>query len=197
MNVINLFGSPGAAKSTIAGGLFWLMKCERLDVELVTEYAKYLVWAERIKMFEEQVYVFAKQNHKLEILKNKVEYAITDCPLLLSHVYAPDSMTPAFKEMVLDIFNGHNNINIFVNRTVDYDPLGRYQTESEADIISKRIYELLKQYDVPFIELDSARGAPFEIYERVTGKMLNVEDYSTEVLFGHRAKMQDDGSFTN
>lgn len=42
--VVNLIGSPGTGKSTIASELFAKMKWEGFDVELVSEYAKELVW---------------------------------------------------------------------------------------------------------------------------------------------------------
>lgn len=42
--VINLIGSPGTGKSTIAAELFARMKWLGFDVELVSEYAKELVW---------------------------------------------------------------------------------------------------------------------------------------------------------
>ena len=44
--VINLLGAPGAGKSTAAAGLFYRMKKEFLSVELVTEYAKDLIYPE-------------------------------------------------------------------------------------------------------------------------------------------------------
>ena len=49
---INLFGGPGVGKSTLAAGLFWFFKTNRLTlkhsyvIELVREFAKDLVWAQ-------------------------------------------------------------------------------------------------------------------------------------------------------
>ncbi len=39
-----MFGGPGTGKSTSAAGLFFKMKLAQMEVELVTEYAKDLVW---------------------------------------------------------------------------------------------------------------------------------------------------------
>ena len=47
MKVINLFGGPGCGKSTTAADLFARMKLRGLSVELVTEYAKDVVWDEK------------------------------------------------------------------------------------------------------------------------------------------------------
>lgn len=59
--VINLIGGPGAGKSTTAAGLFFLMKCAGLKVELVTEFAKELSYDENWADLKKQLYVLAEQ----------------------------------------------------------------------------------------------------------------------------------------
>ena len=44
--IINIFGNPGSGKSTIAAYLFTALKSRNIEVELVTETAKDLVWDE-------------------------------------------------------------------------------------------------------------------------------------------------------
>ena len=53
--VINLIGSPGTGKSTIAAELFARMKWLGFDVELVSEYAKELVWEQRHETFKNEL----------------------------------------------------------------------------------------------------------------------------------------------
>ena len=84
MKIINLIGEPSAGKSTIAAELFAKMKKAGYNVELVTEYAKDMVWENRNEMFSHQDYIFAKQNRRLARLNGKVDYVITDAPLILS-----------------------------------------------------------------------------------------------------------------
>lgn len=55
--VINLMGAPGTGKSTIASELFSKMKWLGYDVELVSEYAKELVWEERSETFKNELYL--------------------------------------------------------------------------------------------------------------------------------------------
>jgi nicotinamide riboside kinase len=170
MKVINLFGGPGTGKSTTAAGLFYLLKINSHESELALEYAKYLVWSKRINMLEDQNYVFAKQTHRLAILKDQVEYAVTDCPLLLASIYG-SHLSPAFQSYVLETFETYDNINIYMNRVKEFKPNGRTQnTAEEADEISVQVKELLQDLEIPFVEIDANHNAPWKIYEAVIGK---------------------------
>ena len=87
--VINLIGSPGSGKSTLAALLFGEMKKLGYSVDLVTEYAKELVWEERNATFDDELYIFAKQNHRIFRLNEKVDFIVTDAPLLQKLYYMP------------------------------------------------------------------------------------------------------------
>jgi len=58
--IVNLFGGPSSGKTTMAAGLFCLLKMHGIDCELVTEFAKDLVWEERFKTLKNQQYIFGK-----------------------------------------------------------------------------------------------------------------------------------------
>ncbi len=45
--IINLYGGPGAGKSTSAAYLYYLLKCQQENVELVREYVKKWAWENR------------------------------------------------------------------------------------------------------------------------------------------------------
>ena len=156
MKVINLFAGPGSGKSTLAAGLFHVMKRKGFNVELVTEYAKAKVWEESTKTLDDQVYVFAKQLHRQRILQGKVDYTITDSPVLLSLIYgAPHRQ--CFADLVTETFNDFDNINVFVERTKDYVGTGRLQTEPEACAIDFLIMGMLKGLLIPHIFFDQYR----------------------------------------
>ena len=77
---INIFGGPGAGKSTTAALLFAEMKSGGFKVELVTEVAKDFVWEDRSTTLSIQPYITIKQHRNLVRLKGKVDYVITDAP---------------------------------------------------------------------------------------------------------------------
>lgn len=172
LTVINFFGSPGTGKSTTAAGLFHLMKCQYYNVELVTEYAKDLVWSDRQNMFAEQDYIFAKQNNRLRRLVGKVDYAITDSPLLLGLFYLPWDFPPSFSKFLEDTFNTYDNVNIFLKRTKPYVKLGRNQTEEESDLISENILNRLNQlYYAKYHVFDADESAPSKILELINSNI--------------------------
>ena len=156
MIVINLFGGPGTGKSTTAAGLFYEMKSRGYKVELVTEFAKDLVYQESYFRLKDQLMILARQNHKLWVLKDKVDYAIVDSPLLLSQHYYQDNGDydeKLFKDFVLDTYNRYNNLNILLKRNIDehpYQEYGRSQTLNEAIEIDKSIKNILESVNTDY-----------------------------------------------
>lgn len=141
-------GAPGTGKSTIASELFSKMKWLGYDVELVSEYAKELVWEQRNETFKNELYLFAKQHHRMFRLNGKVKYIITDRPLILSvfynKKYGDNSNT--FKNLVLQEVNKFKNIDIFLNRTKPYVQKGRNQTEEESKEFALEMFNIVKEY---------------------------------------------------
>lgn len=158
--VINLIGSPGTGKSTIASELFAKMKWLGYDVELVSEYAKELVWEQRHETFKNELYIFAKQQHRLFRLQGKVEYIITDRPLLLSIFYNDKygNKSENFRNMVLEEINKFENIDIFLNRTKPYVSKGRNQTEEESKEFAKEMLTLAEECCKYLVVLDAVEG---------------------------------------
>jgi len=164
MKVINLFAGPGAGKSTTAAGLFYEMKHQGYKVELVTEYAKDIVWADRHKELDDQLYITAKQHHRIFLLKEKVEYCITDSPVVLSLVYCR-MMPSSFAPFVCDVFHEYDNIAVMVKRTKPYVLFGRTQTEEEAKDLDRKIHTLVHELVPPnkILEINGDVDAPKNI----------------------------------
>jgi len=166
MKVVNLFAGPGAGKSTTAAGLFHIMKQDGYKVELVTEYAKDIVWADRHKELDDQLYISAKQHHRLFLLKDKVDYCITDSPLLLCLVY--NRMMPSsFSPFIKDLFHEYDNIAVILRRTKPYVLFGRSQTEDEAKDLDRQIHSLVYSQVPPnkIIEANGDSEAPRQILD--------------------------------
>lgn len=151
--IVNLFGGPSAGKSTMSAGLFCLLKMQGVDCELVTEFAKDLVWEERFKTLRNQQYVFAKQYHKTWRLLDEVDVIITDSPLLLSVIYMPKEFVKSFTTNVVDTINTLNNLNIIVNRNGKYNNKGRVQNEEQSNEIDTTIKQKLLLYNMNWKDL--------------------------------------------
>ena len=145
--VINLFGGSGIGKSTLAAKLFSTLKEKGLECELVTEFAKDLVWEERKQALSCQPYVFGEQLRRQCIVGDKVDYIITDSPLLLSAIHDKDR-DEDFKRYILKTFNKFDNINFLLNRSVPYNENGRVETEEQAKEIDNRILNLLNENNI-------------------------------------------------
>jgi adenylate kinase family enzyme len=148
--VINLFGGPGAGKSTMAAALFAELKFSGINCELVPEYAKEQEWEGRTgKIRQAQDYIFAKQHFRLSRLIGEVDVIITDAPLMLSQIYTPKDYLPSLSSVVLEAHRRFDNLNLFVQRVEAYQESGRSQTYDQAIELDKQIHEMLS--DMHFV----------------------------------------------
>lgn len=162
MKVISLYGGPGTGKSTTAAEIFSKLKKLDFNAELITEFAKQLTWHERMKCLEDQFYVAGKQYHKMHMLKDKVEVAVTDSPLILSLYYNQlyAGLPECFDQTILHLHKSfEDQINVLLKRSKNYNPKGRNQTEEEAKLIDVEIEALLIKHGIPFIVLDTDTAA--------------------------------------
>lgn len=156
--VINLFGASGSGKSTTALGLTYMLRLKGYKAEYVSEYAKDLVAEESVHKLKHQLYVFAKQLKKVDVLLNKeLDYIVTDSPTLLSYFYGEKFQVnlDGFKELVLSSFKSTPQINIFLKRTLPFDETLRLQTAEESDRDSSDLLKILNDCEISFITLNS------------------------------------------
>lgn len=149
--VINLIGGPGVGKSTLAAMLFAELKKRGAECELVLEYAKEKLWEESKRTLDNQLYIFAKQNYRQWRLKGKVEYIITDSPLLLSIIYDKEHDSK-FRELVKSVHDKYDNLNYFISRHTEYKENGRLQTYDEAVKIDGMLKKMLDDEGVKYVE---------------------------------------------
>jgi hypothetical protein len=173
MLLINLFGPPGAGKSTTRAEVFSLLKKAGVNCEEIYETAKKFTWEKRFLSLKSQAYLFGKQLRDTEVLDGQVDVAITDSPLLLTEFYGrkytkyPDSFYTAVRE----ISSGYNNVNFFLKRTRAYNPKGRNQTEEESDSIAVEMLQMLDGLGIDFISLTADKGVGEVIAKYVLEKL--------------------------
>lgn len=172
MLVVNLFGTPGAGKSTGAAYIFSNLKMRGINAELVTEFAKDMVWEDNKEVFKNQAYIFGTQSFRISRCQDKVDVIVTDCPLFLTAFYNQSPILgKQFNDVVFSVFNSYNNINYFIDRVKDYNPIGRLQTEKEALALKAPMLQMLKDYKVDFTTIDRSLKGYDLIVEQVSRKL--------------------------
>lgn len=156
--IINLYGGPGTGKSTNAAHLYYLLKIQQQNAELVREYVKDWAWEGRKININDQIYFLGKQVRKESMLYGKVDWIVTDSPIMMNLFYAEHYCTKTIAHGIRELVNafytqaehdGHKHIHVFLKRTKPYNPEGRYQNEDEARQIDNTLLELLKRSGVP------------------------------------------------
>ena len=172
--VVNLIAPPSAGKSTMAANIFAELKWMGIDCELVSEFAKELVWEQRNETFKDELYIFAKQNHRLFRVNGKVDVIITDRPIILSVFYNNKygDKSNEFQELVLHEHNKYENLNFYINRKKAYNPNGRNQTEEESNQFGIEILEMLD-------DLTDIDGFP---YTTISGDLEGVKFVVDEII---------------
>jgi len=149
--IINLFGGPGAGKSTIASGLFYELKRLNISCDNPYEFPKQVAWEDNTSQINDQLYIFANQHRGIVRSYGKVDYIILDSPILLSLAYKngygneyPASLyNDYFDKMVIDVFNQYDNINLFLNRPEDFQDEGRFQDYQQSLSFDNKIKSIL------------------------------------------------------
>lgn len=154
--IVNLFGAPGAGKSTTRAGVFHRLKLAGVNAEECTEYAKDLTWEKRYTALKCQPYVFGKQLRNMERLIGQVDVLVTDSPLLLSIYYGRKyaDYPEVFYQYVGEQFKSMGGMNYNIRRVKPYNPKGRNQTEDESRLVAHELNALLTEFKVTAEELD-------------------------------------------
>jgi hypothetical protein len=163
-SIINFYAGPSTGKSTSAAYIYYLLKSEHKNAELVREYVKAWAWDLRPINTYDQLYFLGKQSRYESMLYNKVDYIVTDSPVMLGGFYAkqycPEAISKGIVAATQAFYNqaeqdGHKHHHIFLNRTKRYNPAGRYQTEEQAKDMDKGIRNYLTGMGIKFVECDT------------------------------------------
>lgn len=174
--IVNLFGAPGSGKSTSAAWLYWKLKCDGYNVELVREYAKYLTYEGSIDLVS-QWHVFGCQKALTITPFGKVDCIITDSPIMLSPIYDKDK-DARLLEAAKKFHFAHPTLNYYLHVRRGYKQEGRRETLVEASKIAKKILRMLLQNKIEYTTICddiSKSGIEKEIESRIDAIKRDVE----------------------
>jgi hypothetical protein len=171
--IINLYGGPGCGKSSIAAGLLYELKRNHISCDAPYEFPKILAWDENYSAIKDQLYVVANQHRGIVKSYGKVDYIITDSPILLSLVYKNRYMgneypsilyNESFDKMVVDIHFKYESVNVLLKRgNTLHNNKERYQTLDESILLDIEIKNMLNSVGVDYIELSVDENTITEI----------------------------------
>lgn len=158
--VINLLGGSGLGKSTTAALIFGELKLRGKETELVREFVKEWAWQGKPVGRFGQGTLYGHQIERESSLYNKVDYVVTDSPLLLCPIYQLHyGGHDAIKHQVFADLNTAKEMNVthlnfLLTRKKAFNPKGRYETEDQAKVIDKKVEAFLVSHGIPYILVD-------------------------------------------
>ncbi|MCL1799107.1 MAG: ATP-binding protein [Eggerthellaceae bacterium] len=148
--VVNLYGGPGAGKTTLAHWLVAELSKMGVLTEYVPEVAKALVWQGGRCLLdgsrENQRFVTEAQIGLIDNLVGQVEVVVTDSPPALGLVYADKTDIYGYDDLKHLVFSQRGRqdcFDVFVNRSSCYDERGRKHSAEESLDLDRKIRQLL------------------------------------------------------
>ena len=155
--VINFVASPSTGKSLMAALIFSELKMRHYKAEYVQEYAKTLVWQDRLDDLANQYNVSLEQYRMIKSVNGKVNYICLDSPLLLGlyyNRYENENVCNVEKTeaMILSKMSEFDNIYIFLERNEEfpYEIEGRIHNEEQSKVISSQLLALLDEFGMEY-----------------------------------------------
>ena len=171
--VVNIFGGPGVGKSIVSCELMAKLKRLGYTAEIAAEYAKDKVWENHEAIFDNQIYLFAKQFHRIFRLLGKLDFVICDSPIMLSCVYAKGHATETFFNLVVEQHRLMKTANFFIERddSIDFEEQGRRHSLSESKKIDLEIKNMLEKYNISYESIQMSDTVADQIINRLIVKV--------------------------
>lgn len=172
--VVNFVASPSSGKSLMAALIFSELKMKHYKAEYVQEYAKTLIWQDRLHELANQYNVSYEQYKLIKSVNGKVQYICLDSPLLLGLYYNrhhTDNVCDVTKteQMILSKMQEFDNIYIFLDRNEEYpyENEGRIHNEEQSKIIAQELLQLLDELGIKYKRIRSDRKNVQEIIDYI------------------------------
>ena len=181
--VINFYGGPGSGKSTKAAGLYYKMNMAGFSVELNNEFAKECVWEDNVPMLKDQLFMLAHQHRKILRLVGKVDYVITDSPVMLSGIYRELYNGPLYSDLIdklaRECYDKYDNINFMLDRPKKvFNQNGRAQNEQGSIDIDNAIIEMFKTEKLPFFWLKDLEEEAVDVAYKYVAKKGSKDEWA-------------------
>lgn len=153
--IVDIFGGPGAGKSTTALQIVAELKKLGYHADYVSEVAKELVYAKDFEHLDgtlkNQSKILSEQKRRLDIMLDNVDVVVTDSPLLLNTVYLKEN-APEYIESVFSQYENYNNYNVVVERdlSVKFEQEGRIHNLEESIKKDGEINTLLDSHNIDY-----------------------------------------------
>ena len=176
--LINFVGAPSSGKSMMAALTFVKLKTDHNSSELIQEYAKQLVWDNKFEELANQWYVTKKQYDMIKAVYGKVDYVVTDSPLLLGLYYNRHENENVCniektEKMILSKMSEFDNIYIFLERNEEfpYEIEGRIHNEEQSKVISSQLLGLLDEFGIEYKSFKSDKKNVSAILDYILSKV--------------------------
>ncbi|HBM98073.1 MAG TPA: hypothetical protein DD413_01470, partial [Ruminococcus sp.] len=152
--VINAFAGPGAGKTTSCLEIAEKLKKQGFVTEYVQEYAKELVWDNKLDLLngsmENQFAILQEQLNRIDRLYGKVDFIVTDSPVLLNATYLKES-NEKYVKAVQEIYSHFDNFNYFVERNVEaFETEGRIHNLEQSLQIDDELKDTLAELNLEY-----------------------------------------------
>ena len=157
--VINAFAGPGAGKTTSCLEVAEKLKKQGFVTEYVQEYAKELVYDNNFIMldghYEHQFAILNEQMKRINRLYGKVDFIVTDSPILLNNTYLNEDKNTevysAYSDSVNKLYGLYNNFNYFVERdTSVFEKEGQIHNLEQSIAIDNELKNMLHNNQIDF-----------------------------------------------
>lgn len=173
MKVINLLAAPGSGKSTTGQILSGMLSIADYRVEYIPEFAKFATFSNNQAALTDQIYMFAKQENRLHVLRNaNLDFVVMDGPLPVALLFQPEDYYRGYEPLVMEVFSSYENINFFLRRNpaMAYKSVGRNENAEEALRLDQRLRDILTRHAVTFDEHVVEKRLPGLLFQAVTGQ---------------------------